>query len=164
MSQGAQTLACLRVVCETNAAGYLADAGAEGLHVSDLAIKAGVESGKLARVLRLLASRHVFREGTHPFAPTVLLSYSDANHVQSRKMFLPITGYQFVFTQTTHLTASSVICLLFPLFPGRQPDLFIFLGPMSAPFRRLICTILSSTQQPALRMRRSSLRRLVHFP
>lgn len=35
----------------------------EGVPVSELAKTAGVDQGKLARILRLLATKHVFREG-----------------------------------------------------------------------------------------------------
>ena len=34
-----------------------------GLHISDIGKTAGIEEGKLGRVLRLLASKHIFREG-----------------------------------------------------------------------------------------------------
>jgi DNA-binding IclR family transcriptional regulator len=34
-----------------------------GMHISEIGKKSGVEPGKVARVLRLLASKHIFREG-----------------------------------------------------------------------------------------------------
>ena len=33
------------------------------MHISDIARKAGVDQDKLGRILRLLASTHIFREG-----------------------------------------------------------------------------------------------------
>lgn len=35
----------------------------DGLHVDELGPKVNVEKGKLGRILRLLATRHCFREG-----------------------------------------------------------------------------------------------------
>lgn len=54
---------CIRVAYETKVADHLVSAGDNGLHVSTISEKTGVESGKLGRILRLLASRHIFREG-----------------------------------------------------------------------------------------------------
>ena len=39
----------------------------DGLHISEVAARANIDEGKLGRVLRLLASKHVFREGLHTF-------------------------------------------------------------------------------------------------
>ena len=36
---------------------------ADGLHVREIGKRSGLDSDKLARVLRLLATKHVFREG-----------------------------------------------------------------------------------------------------
>jgi hypothetical protein len=36
-----------------------------GLSVNDLAQKSNLEARKLRKVLRALATRHIFREGTH---------------------------------------------------------------------------------------------------
>ena len=53
---------CLRIVIECKVADVL-DAFPDGLHVSEIAKKVNVEKGKLARILRLLATRNCFREG-----------------------------------------------------------------------------------------------------
>ncbi|EPQ54825.1 O-methyltransferase [Gloeophyllum trabeum ATCC 11539] len=54
--------ACLRVTEQINAVELLRDFGAQGLHVNDIALYAGMEPTKLARVFRLLATHHIFRE------------------------------------------------------------------------------------------------------
>ncbi|KAK0437394.1 O-methyltransferase-domain-containing protein [Armillaria borealis] len=53
--------ACMRVVIAFNIADHLLDRP-EGLHVSKLGALSGAEPQKLGRILRLLASRHCFRE------------------------------------------------------------------------------------------------------
>ncbi|EIN06884.1 S-adenosyl-L-methionine-dependent methyltransferase [Punctularia strigosozonata HHB-11173 SS5] len=53
--------ASLNVVIQANVVDHL-KGHPEGLHVSELSKKTGIEQGKLARVLRLLATRHCFRE------------------------------------------------------------------------------------------------------
>ncbi|PBK67979.1 S-adenosyl-L-methionine-dependent methyltransferase [Armillaria solidipes] len=53
--------ACMRVVVAFNIADHLLDRP-EGLHVSKLGALSGAEPQKLGRILRLLASRHCFRE------------------------------------------------------------------------------------------------------
>lgn len=52
----------MRVAIRTGVADVLAEFP-DGLHVDDLGPKVNAEKGKLARILRLLATRHCFREG-----------------------------------------------------------------------------------------------------
>ncbi|KAJ3769844.1 S-adenosyl-L-methionine-dependent methyltransferase [Lentinula raphanica] len=52
----------LGFVIDVNVPEILKEAGTEGLHVKELASAAGVDSSYLARVLRYLATRHVFNE------------------------------------------------------------------------------------------------------
>ncbi|KAJ3755044.1 S-adenosyl-L-methionine-dependent methyltransferase [Lentinula raphanica] len=52
----------LGFVIDVNVPEILKEAGTEGLHVKELASAAGVDSSYLARVLRYLATRHVFKE------------------------------------------------------------------------------------------------------
>ncbi|KAF9264343.1 S-adenosyl-L-methionine-dependent methyltransferase [Marasmius fiardii PR-910] len=54
--------ATLGTVNEAHVANVLQDAGPQGMPVQDISKEAGIESGALARVLRFLANRHVFRE------------------------------------------------------------------------------------------------------
>ncbi|KAK0222574.1 S-adenosyl-L-methionine-dependent methyltransferase [Armillaria nabsnona] len=53
--------ACIRVVVNFNIADHLLDKP-EGLHISDLGALSGAEPQKLGRIMRLLASKHCFRE------------------------------------------------------------------------------------------------------
>ncbi|KAK0214410.1 S-adenosyl-L-methionine-dependent methyltransferase [Armillaria fumosa] len=53
--------ACIRVVVNFNIADHLLDKP-EGLHISDLGALSGAEPRKLGRIMRLLASKHCFRE------------------------------------------------------------------------------------------------------
>lgn len=54
--------ACYNVIVEGKIADILLG-HPKGLHISELSKKTGIEQGKLARILRFLATRHVFREG-----------------------------------------------------------------------------------------------------
>ncbi|KAK0214404.1 O-methyltransferase-domain-containing protein [Armillaria fumosa] len=56
--------ACIRVVVNFNIADHLLDKP-EGLHISELGALSGAEPRKLGRIMRLLASRHCFREVEH---------------------------------------------------------------------------------------------------
>ncbi|CCM07046.1 uncharacterized protein FIBRA_09366 [Fibroporia radiculosa] len=52
----------LRVATETNVVEILRDAGPEGLHVDEIAQQNGLDPPKLSRILRRLATNHIFRE------------------------------------------------------------------------------------------------------
>ncbi|KAI9451307.1 S-adenosyl-L-methionine-dependent methyltransferase [Lactarius psammicola] len=54
--------ASLGVVDDANIADALKEAGPQGLHVNDISTKTGADPDKISRVLRYLASRHVFSE------------------------------------------------------------------------------------------------------
>jgi hypothetical protein len=56
--------ACIRFAIEAKIADILVG-HPEGLPVSDIAKKAGIDQGKLARILRFLAMKHCFREGAN---------------------------------------------------------------------------------------------------
>ncbi|KAI0087858.1 O-methyltransferase [Irpex rosettiformis] len=53
---------CVRVAILLHVPEILRDAGAQGMHVKDIAAPTGVDAGKLARILRVLATRHIFKE------------------------------------------------------------------------------------------------------
>ncbi|KAJ7046068.1 O-methyltransferase [Mycena alexandri] len=55
---------CLRATAALNVVEILREGGPGGLHVQEIAKKARTDPDKLARVLRLLATHHVFREVT----------------------------------------------------------------------------------------------------
>ncbi|KAK7040146.1 hypothetical protein VNI00_009952 [Paramarasmius palmivorus] len=61
--------AALNVIDETHASNVLIGAGPEGLHVNEIAKEVGIGSSELGRVLRYLASRHIFREVTPNLSP-----------------------------------------------------------------------------------------------
>ncbi|KAJ6553095.1 O-methyltransferase [Mycena capillaripes] len=54
--------ACLRAASELNVAEILRDAGPQGLHVKEIAAPGKADPQLIARILRLLASHHIFRE------------------------------------------------------------------------------------------------------
>ncbi|KAF9067896.1 S-adenosyl-L-methionine-dependent methyltransferase [Rhodocollybia butyracea] len=54
----------LGVAVESNIPDIVKDSGLQGLDTRDIAAKAGIDESKTARILRYLASRHVFREVT----------------------------------------------------------------------------------------------------
>jgi hypothetical protein len=39
-----------------------------GLHITELALKVGADANKLGRMLRVLATRHIFREGMYHYS------------------------------------------------------------------------------------------------
>ncbi|KIK56327.1 hypothetical protein GYMLUDRAFT_230198 [Collybiopsis luxurians FD-317 M1] len=56
--------ATLGVIIDVNIPEILQEAGPQGLHVREISVATGVEESYLARVLRYLATRHIFREIT----------------------------------------------------------------------------------------------------
>ncbi|KAA1465903.1 S-adenosyl-L-methionine-dependent methyltransferase [Dentipellis sp. KUC8613] len=60
-AMSALELASLRVAVEAKVADIL-EAHPEGLHVNEIGAKTNIDGGKLARTLRCLSARHVFRE------------------------------------------------------------------------------------------------------
>lgn len=54
---------CLRVMTETAIADILLN-HPDGLHIDEIAKQVNLESGKLSRIMRLLATRSCFVEGT----------------------------------------------------------------------------------------------------
>ncbi|KAF9264340.1 S-adenosyl-L-methionine-dependent methyltransferase [Marasmius fiardii PR-910] len=62
ISSGMYLPATLGTVNEAHVANALTDSGSQGMAVRDISRQVGIESGPLARVLRFLATRHVFKE------------------------------------------------------------------------------------------------------
>lgn len=70
--------AALRVCLELNVTEILREAGPQGLHVDDIAARAGVDSMKLGRLMRMISNQNVYRELTpNIFANTRLSSVLD---------------------------------------------------------------------------------------
>ena len=74
--------ASLEVITEGKIADFLADKP-EGLHIDELAKLSGLDSGKLGRILRMLATKHCFSEGTR----LVLMSLSSS---QAYSMYIAV--------------------------------------------------------------------------
>ncbi|KAJ6586263.1 O-methyltransferase [Mycena vulgaris] len=64
ISLGFLLSAALGVVTASSTAEIIREAGPEGCHINDIAQKSGMDPAKLARVLRPLATQHIFREIT----------------------------------------------------------------------------------------------------
>lgn len=79
--------ASLQFVVTTHVSELLRDAGAQGMHVRDIAAKAAVDETKLAHVLRYLATYHVFRE----IAPDVFAHNRISSLLDTGKPFDKIT-------------------------------------------------------------------------
>ncbi|KAJ7436102.1 O-methyltransferase [Mycena galericulata] len=62
ISDGVPLLACLRTVSELNVVEILREAGPQGLNVKEIASPSKVNPELLARMLRLLATNHIFHE------------------------------------------------------------------------------------------------------
>ncbi|THG96713.1 hypothetical protein EW026_g5169 [Hermanssonia centrifuga] len=58
------TSAALGLAVETDIPTIISTSGTPGLHVRDIGSKAGIDESKAARILRYLASRHMFKEIT----------------------------------------------------------------------------------------------------
>ncbi|KAK0458974.1 O-methyltransferase-domain-containing protein [Desarmillaria tabescens] len=54
--------ASLRAAIETNVVEILREAGPEGLHITDIATQNNVDHMKLSRIMRFLATHHIFKE------------------------------------------------------------------------------------------------------
>ncbi|KAF7304096.1 hypothetical protein MIND_00641100 [Mycena indigotica] len=63
-SQSFYIASCLNVASELNVVEILKEYGTKGLHVNEIAARCKAEPGLLSRILRLLATHHVFREVT----------------------------------------------------------------------------------------------------
>ena len=74
--------ASLEVITEGKIADFLVDKP-EGLHIDELAKLSGLDSGKLGRILRMLATKHCFSEGTR----LVLMSLSNS---QAYSMYIAV--------------------------------------------------------------------------
>ncbi|KAJ7175047.1 O-methyltransferase [Mycena crocata] len=61
-SHSFQISSCLRAAAELDIAEILRDAGPQGLHVDDIATPSQSDPKLIARILRLLATHHIFRE------------------------------------------------------------------------------------------------------
>ncbi|KAK0498702.1 S-adenosyl-L-methionine-dependent methyltransferase [Armillaria luteobubalina] len=73
--------ACLGAANDANVAEILRDAGPKGAHIDDIAKRNGMNAGRLGRVLRLLASHHIFRE----LSPDVFANNRISSLLDSKK-------------------------------------------------------------------------------
>lgn len=60
-------LGTIRAVIEVRIPDLLQSAGDKGVTLKELSEKSGIEEGKLGRIMRYLATKHVFREGELQF-------------------------------------------------------------------------------------------------
>ncbi|KAJ7592015.1 O-methyltransferase [Mycena floridula] len=77
---GPMRSAALKVCLDSNVAEILRDAGPVGMHITEITARSGsrVDSAKLARLMRFLANRHLFKEiKLDVFAHTLISSYLD---------------------------------------------------------------------------------------
>ncbi|TFY79378.1 hypothetical protein EWM64_g4627 [Hericium alpestre] len=102
--------ASLRVAIEAKVADLLEQHPA-GLHVDAIGAKVGIHGGKLARVLRCLASRHIFREvapdifannrlslfirSTEPMASLVLMQSDELNRYSTVPLYDALTDAEY---------------------------------------------------------------------
>ncbi|KAJ6505369.1 O-methyltransferase [Mycena sanguinolenta] len=89
-----QISSCVQAAAQLNVAEILRDAGPKGMSVKDIAAKNNVDSKLLARILRLLATHHIFREvSTDVFANNRISSTLDkGKSVDPDERFLETTG------------------------------------------------------------------------
>ncbi|KAK0450283.1 uncharacterized protein EV420DRAFT_1338011 [Desarmillaria tabescens] len=80
--------ACLRLLEASNTVEILREAGPNGLHVTMIAEKNGIEKRKLAHILRLLATHHILRE----VAPDVFANNRISSLVDTGKSTQEVTS------------------------------------------------------------------------
>ncbi|KAJ7643408.1 O-methyltransferase [Mycena polygramma] len=85
-SYGFLVSAAMAVVAESSTAEIIREAGPQGVHVNDIAKKNGMEPIKIARVLRPLASNHIFRE----LSPNVFAHNRISTYLDTGKSFAAI--------------------------------------------------------------------------
>ena len=68
---------CLNVALSRKIPDVLLKENPTGMHVSEIGGKTGLEEGKAGRILRLLATKHVFQEGS--FLYNSFIFSSDGN-------------------------------------------------------------------------------------
>ncbi|KAK0471655.1 hypothetical protein IW261DRAFT_1666959, partial [Armillaria novae-zelandiae] len=73
--------ACLGAANNVNVAEILCDPGPKGTHIDDIAKRNGMNAGQIGRVLRLLASHHIFRE----VSPDVFVNNCVSSLLDSKK-------------------------------------------------------------------------------
>ncbi|KAJ6472496.1 O-methyltransferase [Mycena sanguinolenta] len=77
-AHGFQVSSCIQAASQLNVAEFLREAGPTGMSVKDIAARSNVDSKLLARILRLLATHHIFREvSTDVFANNRISSTLD---------------------------------------------------------------------------------------
>ncbi|KAH8827600.1 S-adenosyl-L-methionine-dependent methyltransferase [Flagelloscypha sp. PMI_526] len=81
MACGTLYTAALGFVDEVNIVNILSEAGPQGLHVNEISKACGTDASYIARVLRFLATRHVFREVT----PDVFVNNRISNAIKKEK-------------------------------------------------------------------------------
>ncbi|KAK0214389.1 O-methyltransferase-domain-containing protein [Armillaria fumosa] len=112
--------ACIRVVIDFKIADHLLGKS-EGLHVSELGMLSGAEPQKIGRILRLLASRHCFREVDRDVFANNRLSMALVSGDG-------ISAYATVITDEANKSASMLTENL------RDPDWGHSFSPAHAPF------------------------------
>ncbi|EIM80621.1 S-adenosyl-L-methionine-dependent methyltransferase [Stereum hirsutum FP-91666 SS1] len=92
----------LRAAVETNTAEILREAGPRGLHINEIAAKSKTSPQKLGRVLRLLATEHIFKEvSPDVFANNRISSVLDTGKAVDEILAAP----QDKFVHTSGITA-----------------------------------------------------------
>ncbi|TFK45739.1 S-adenosyl-L-methionine-dependent methyltransferase [Heliocybe sulcata] len=86
--------ATLRVACETNVVEVLRDAGSAGMHVNAIGQRLNLNPPLLGRILRYLATHHIFREvSPDVFANNRLSSVIDKGKSVDDLLSTPLTKY-----------------------------------------------------------------------
>jgi hypothetical protein len=93
--------AVMRFVIQAKVADVLAGES-EGIPVAEIAKKTGIEQGKLARILRFLATRNCFREVRHEVFANSRLSLSLGSGAPLANIFLMGTNFFYVFVNKIH--------------------------------------------------------------
>ncbi|KAA1468514.1 O-methyltransferase [Dentipellis sp. KUC8613] len=95
--------AALRVVVEAHVSEFLREAGKQGAHVKDIAKPTDIDPAKLARILRLLASNHVFVE----VAPDVFANNRLSSFLDSGKSVATLVAHpEQTYDATSGITAA----------------------------------------------------------
>ncbi|TDL27010.1 S-adenosyl-L-methionine-dependent methyltransferase [Rickenella mellea] len=134
----------LRTVTKANVVEILREAGPQGLHVDEIAKKNNMDPQKLARLLRLLATEHIFREVTPDvFANNRISSLADTGKSSTELFSKPTekyTGTNGVAALIEHCgydVFNSSACMTETLL---DPETARSYDPTKAPFNRAFKT------------------------
>ncbi|KIM81164.1 hypothetical protein PILCRDRAFT_8864 [Piloderma croceum F 1598] len=130
----------LGVVADTNVAEVLREAGPQGLHIRDIGERCGTDSSKIGRVLRFLATLHIFREvSPDVFANNRISSIIDTGKTIEDIKARPLEKYDDtpgISALIGHFADEGIKSASYVLDSFRDTETLSSQDPLAAPFNR----------------------------